>query len=193
MGKSPTTLHLPAKMLTPRSTVLFASIRPRLSMDLSPCDGAASATLHSAKPTLSHLHGLRATRSTITCILQSLLETPQYGVGFSHLPLAGSGDRAKKSQRWIVPGVTGPCPQTSVPGWGETHNGVGVCNKQALGCFLSRQVAGSVRVACGGFARHRRHFLAPSHGLCHCGSAAPTQGSRATRCGVASIGTMGMG
>ena len=111
-------LRPPAETLTPSPAVLFPSVRPRLSVGLSPCDGAASASLRSAKSALGHLHGLRAAGSTTTCILRSQLEMPRCRAGFCHLPQAGSGDGARKSQRWIVPSVTGACPLRA--GWGDT-------------------------------------------------------------------------
>lgn len=84
-----------------------------------------------------------------------------------------------------------PGPAPTLRAWWGTHSGVGVCSKQALGCFLLKQVAGSARAACGGFAQRPQRFLAASLGLCHCGSAAPAQGSRATRCRVASLAARG--
>jgi len=68
----------------------------------------------------------------------------------------------------------GPVPALGAS-WGG-HSGVGDRREWALGCILLEWVAGSVRAACGGFARRPQCFLAASLGLCHRGLVAPRAG-----------------
>jgi len=82
----PATLCPPAETLSPSSAVLLPSVRPRLSVGPSPHDGAASASLCSAKSAPDHLRGLQAPGSAPTCILWSPLAMLRCRVGFCHLP-----------------------------------------------------------------------------------------------------------